>query len=249
LKTPRELERIRAACYAAGLAFEHGAAGLRPGLAEAEAAHLFAGPLSVQGLGWPGVSRAAGFVFCMSGPNSAEAGAAFARTRARTLARGDLVLTHCNSYVDGYWTDITRTYCLAPAEARQGKMYAAVLAARSAALVAIRPGAPAAGVDGAARAVLTEHGFGAGFPHSVGHGVGFGAIDHDAHPRLHPAAQEVLEEGMVFNVRAGHLHPRLRRPTPLRHGGGNPGGGRNPHALPSPTGGSEPQWDTGRGRE
>ena len=46
----------------------------------------------------------------MSGRNSAEAGAAYARTRDRQVETGDLVLVHCNSYGDGYWTDITRTY-------------------------------------------------------------------------------------------------------------------------------------------
>ena len=49
--------------------------------------------------------------------------------------------------------------------------------------------------------MIRRHGFGDdAFPHGTGHGVGFAAIDHTARPRLHPAADDVLQPGMVFNV-------------------------------------------------
>jgi Xaa-Pro aminopeptidase len=102
--------------------------------------------------------------------------------------------------VNGYWTDITRTYCLGPPDERQVAMYETILAAREAALAVIRPGARAADVDVAARDVIAARGFGANFKHSTGHGVGFAAIDGNAHPRLHPASTDVLLTGMVCNV-------------------------------------------------
>lgn len=107
---------------------------------------------------------------------------------------------HCNSYVDGYWTDVTRTYCLGDPDRRQRAMYAAVFEARAAALAAIRPGARAAEVDAAARDVLTTRGFGPLFTHGLGHNVGFSAISTEYPPRLHPASQDRLEAGMTFNV-------------------------------------------------
>ena len=103
---------------------------MRAGQTEAEVAARFAAPLSVDGLTYPDVTRAGGFVYCMSGPRSAQAGGAYARSSSRTLNDGDLVLVHCNSYVDGYWTDITRTYCLGEPDERQRAMYAAIEAAR-----------------------------------------------------------------------------------------------------------------------
>jgi Xaa-Pro aminopeptidase len=136
----------------------------------------------------------------MSGPHSAEACGAYARSRGRRLSPGDLVLVHCNSYLDGYWTDVTRTYCLGEPGPRHAAMYAAVLAASAAALAAIRPGVRGRDVDRAARQALAERGFGEQFKHSTGHGVGFAAIDHNARPRLHPVSDDVLEIGMVFNV-------------------------------------------------
>ncbi len=200
VKTPQEIAQIRRACRIAGSAFAEGARRLQAGMPETGAAALFRIPLSTQGTGHADVERADGFTFCMSGPNSAKAHGAYARSRSRALAAGDLVLVHCNSYADGYWTDITRTYCLGTPDGHQQAIYEAVFEARRAALEAIRPGAGAAAVDRAAREVLRSHGFGKEFKHSTGHGMGFSAINHNARPRLHPHSEETLEVGMVFNV-------------------------------------------------
>src|SRR5205085_2915584 len=166
---------VRTACALAGKAFLQGTRELREGLTEAEAAALFRAPLGAAGAA-EGVERAGGFAYCMSGPNAAQAHGAYARSRGRRLGAGDLVLVHCNSYADGYWTDITRTYRLGRGDERQGQLYDAVFAARGAALGAIRVGAKASDVDRAAREVLAGRGLGREFKHSTGHGVGFAAI-------------------------------------------------------------------------
>jgi Xaa-Pro aminopeptidase len=198
--TPIELDRVRRACRIAQAAFEAGGCRLAPGLKETEAAEGFRGPLVTIGTGFEGVQRVEGFVFCMSGPHSAEAWAAYARSRAREIEIADLVLVHCNSHADGYWTDITRTWCMGPVDERQCAMYEAVFAAREAAIAAVRPGASAAEVDRAGREVLQAAGFGNEFKHSTGHGVGFAAISHNARPRIAPDSPDRLEAGMVFNI-------------------------------------------------
>ena len=199
VKTPEEVDQIRGACRIVAQAFEIGRQEIAIGRGEAAVAAAFRAPLSILGIRKAG--RADGFAWCMAGPNSAQAGGAFARSRDRKIEAGDLVLVHCNSYADGYWTDVTRTYTLGPPEDRRRKMYDAVFAARDAALRAIRPGVRASEVDRAAREVIHQHGFSdKEFKHSTGHGVGFAAISANARPRLHPKSEEVLEEGMVFNV-------------------------------------------------
>ena len=199
LKTPYEVERIRTACALAEQAFAWGAPRLYPGMSEIEAAALFRGRLG-QGTGRNGVVRADGFAFCMSGPNSAKAAGAYALSRSRKIQPGDLALIHCNSYADGYWTDVTRTYTLGAPDLRREQIYRAIFEARSAALAAIGPGVRASAVDHAARSILGAHGFDKEFKHSTGHGVGFAAIAHNARPRLHPLSEELLQEGMVFNL-------------------------------------------------
>ncbi len=199
-KTELELHQIRAACQIAEEAFQQGFRHIKAGASEVEIAAAFRAPLSASLVNFPSVQRADGFAWCMSGANSALAAGAYARSRAKRIEPGDLVLVHCNSYVDGYWTDITRTYSIGKLEERPKRMYEAVFAAREAALAAIRPGERAADVDRAARDVLEKQGFGPQFKHSTGHGVGFSAISAHAKPRLHPKSADVLEVGMVFNV-------------------------------------------------
>jgi Xaa-Pro aminopeptidase len=199
LSTP-ELKTLRAACSIAEQSFIEGAAKTRIGMTEREVAAGFASPLSIGASGVAGIDRAGGFCWCMSGPNAAEASAAFARSRARRLGAGDLALVHCNSYADGLWTDITRTYAVGGPDERSRRAYHAIFDARSAALAAIRPGVTGADVDRAVRETLRKHGFEREFRHGTGHGVGLAAIHHDARPRIHPLSPDVLEPGMVFNV-------------------------------------------------
>jgi Xaa-Pro dipeptidase len=199
--TPRELDRLRIACRVAEDAFRSGAARVVPGATEREVAAIFRATLEAYAdTGGDPTARAGGFVFCMSGPDAALADRAYARTRARRIQPGDLVMVHCNSFVNGLWTDITRTYHPGPVDDGARPVIEAVLAARRAALEAIAPGVLAREVDRAARDVLRQRGFGNYFRHGTGHGVGFAAIDHNARPRLHPASNDVLEAGMVFNV-------------------------------------------------
>jgi Xaa-Pro aminopeptidase len=196
--TPRERAMVAMACEIAAVMFHQAPNRIRPGVTEPGVAAWLRPLLSYLA---PGPARSDGFVYCMTGAHAAQAGAAYARSRADiVVAPADTVLVHCNSYLDGFWTDITRTFSAGVPGRRLRAMYQAILDARDAALAVLRPGARAADADLAARSVLEQCGFGSEFTHSTGHGVGFGAIDHNAIPRLHPRSGDVLEAGMVFNV-------------------------------------------------
>ena len=198
--TSYEVRKVGAACQTAGEAYRDSVASIVGGSSEAEIAAAFGSAIAVLGHREPGARRVGGYVWCMSGPNSAKAGAAYARTTDRKVGRDDLVLIHCNSYVDGYWTDITRTYHFGRAGERVRSMYEAIFRARDDALEAIRPGVLARDVDRAARNVLREAGFGDFFTHGLGHNVGFSAISSDFPPRIHPASSDRLAVGATFNI-------------------------------------------------
>jgi Xaa-Pro aminopeptidase len=211
--TEGELARIRLACAIGERGFRTGAQLVAAGQSEYRVAAGFRRPLydlddSNE------VARADGYAFCMSGPNSAQAHGSYARSRNRPVEAGDFLLVHCNSCADGYWTDITRTYCLGEPSDTQFRIYEAVLAARGAAFDMIAPGVLASDVDRAAREEINRRGFAAAFKHSTGHGVGFAAIDHNAIPRVHPSSSDRLERGMVFNVEPAIY---LERVGGLRH--------------------------------
>ena len=195
--TPMEIGRVQEACHLAGVAFVPAAFDLLVQYDEATTAALLRSAL----VGEDGSGRNDGTIWVMSGPNSANASGAFARSSRRKPSSGELVLVHCNNQVGGYWTDVTRTFCLGRPSDEQRRMYDAVSAARSAALAAIHPGARAADVDAAARSTLAKHGYGDDrFPHGLGHGVPFAAISAAERPRLHPRSPDVLAVGSVFNV-------------------------------------------------
>jgi Xaa-Pro aminopeptidase len=203
IKTPAELEHIRRACHIAQQAFQKGSRLLEAGMTEAEAAAACRISLSSCLGNFDPVRRCDGFVHCMSGVNSEKAFGPYPRSRSRKLELGDLVMVRCHSYADGYWADITRTYHIGPLDERGERVFGAVFESRDAALAAIRPGARAADVDRAARHVMESHGFGAAFKHAAGYGVGFGATDHTARPRLHPQSDDILQAGMVLKLEPG----------------------------------------------
>lgn len=198
-KTRREVGKIKAAACIARTAFEIGSLQIAPGVRESEVVSAFQSafekaPPSDE------VQRSYSFFACMSGPNSAKAAAAYARTRQRTIGKGDLVMIHCNSCSDGFWTDITRTYVPGAQDRKQAEMRAAIMEARAAALASIAPGVSARVVDLAARKVLEGRGFGRQFKHATGHEVGYSAANHNAAPRIHPESPDVLTTDMTFNV-------------------------------------------------
>jgi len=193
--TSQEVDRVRQACKAAQEAFEAAGGALRSGQSEIAVASQARLPLYRDPR-----ARDQQHLAIMSGPRSASAHGAYAISSDRVTQAGELVMVHCNCNIAGYWTDITRTFCLGKPTEQQQRMYDAISAAREAALQAIHPGARAADVDKAARQVLSARGFGDQFKHATGHGVGFAAIDHNAQPRLHPKSPDLLEVGMVFNV-------------------------------------------------
>ncbi len=121
----------------------------------------------------------------------------------KTIGTQDLILTHCNSHADGYWTDITRTFFRGEPPERILRMYEALLAASRMGINAVKPGVKASHVDSVVRESLTAAGFGDRFKHGTGHGVGFSAIDHRAIPRLRPNSPDVLQTGMVMNIEPG----------------------------------------------
>jgi Xaa-Pro dipeptidase len=96
---------------------------------------------------------------------------------ARTLRQGDVVLMDGGGSVDGYRSDISRTIVFGTPTARQQSVWETQKRAQAAAFAAARVGVACEAVDGAARKVITDAGFGPGYrlpglPHRTGHGIG-----------------------------------------------------------------------------
>jgi Xaa-Pro dipeptidase len=95
----------------------------------------------------------------------------------QTLQEGDMVLVDMSAELEGYRSDITRSYVFGQPTPRQREVWNIEHAAEMAGFAAAQPGAACESIDYAARAVLERAGFGPGYalpglPHRTGHGIG-----------------------------------------------------------------------------
>lgn len=117
------------------------------------------------------------------------------------LAEGDTVLIDTGCTIEGYHSDITRTYVFGRASGEQRAMWALEQEAQQAAFDAVEPGRPCESVDAAARRVLERAGLGPdyalpGLPHRTGHGIGL-SIHEPAY--LVRGDRTPLAPGMCFS--------------------------------------------------
>ena len=105
--------------------------------------------------------------------------------------------------MEGYTSDITRTFVLGKPTDKMKTVFDVVHRAQSAVLVAARPGMSCESVDAAARKVITDAGFGPDykyFTHRVGHGMG---MDIHEWPYLVRGNATRLQANMMFSDEPG----------------------------------------------
>ncbi len=123
----------------------------------------------------------------------------------QTIREGSIIMLDDGCSVEGYTSDITRTFVLGKPTDKMLQVFEIVRRAQKAALDAARPGAPNEAVDAAARKVIVDAGYGPGFKyftHRVGHGLGMEMhewsylIKRDMYGW---PARPTLQPGMVFS--------------------------------------------------
>ncbi len=121
----------------------------------------------------------------------------------QTIREGTIIMVDDGCTVEGYQSDITRTFVLGQPTEKMKKVFAIEHAAQSAALAAARPGVEAQAVDAAARKVIVDAGYGPDykyFSHRVGHGIG---MDGHEWPYLVRGNTLKLQPGMTFSDEPG----------------------------------------------
>ncbi|HZI29660.1 MAG TPA: Xaa-Pro peptidase family protein [Gemmatimonadaceae bacterium] len=125
----------------------------------------------------------------------------------QVIREGTILLIDGGCKVEGYSSDISRTFVLGKATDRMKSVFALEHRAQSAALAAAKPGVECQAVDAAARKVIEDGGFGPGykyFTHRVGHGMG---MDGHEWPYLVKGNTLTLEPGMTFSDEPGIYIP------------------------------------------
>lgn len=113
---------------------------------------------------------------------------------------GHTVIIDVGALVEGYHSDMTRTFIVGQPSALQSEVYDVVLTAQVAGIAAARPGITTRELDAVCRDVITDAGFGPWFTHGTGHGVGL-LIHED--PFVNSSGGWVLAEGDVVTVEPG----------------------------------------------
>jgi len=119
------------------------------------------------------------------------------------IREGTIVLMDGGCKVEGYASDITRTFVLGKASDKMRQVFDIVHRAQSAALAAAKPSAECGSVDDAARKVITEAGYGPDykyFTHRLGHGMG---MDGHEWPYLVRGNTKKLEPNMTTSDEPG----------------------------------------------
>lgn len=119
-------------------------------------------------------------------------------------ARNQPLLIDWGCVVEGYCSDMTRTFTFGRWPKPLADVYRVVLAAQEAAVGAIAPGKRCREVDAVARRIITEAGYGDHFGHGLGHGIG---LDIHEAPRLSKQSDQTLAPGMVVTVEPGVYLP------------------------------------------
>ena len=106
--------------------------------------------------------------------------------------------------LDGWCSDTTRTVCLGKPDDEMIKVYETVLKAQEAGISAARAGVKGSDVDGAARKVIENAGYGEFFEHGFGHGLGLEV--HEA-PTASAISEDILQAGAVISAEPGIYLP------------------------------------------
>jgi len=192
IKSPDELEKIKAAQAITDSAFKHMLGVIRPGVSEKDL-QLELDFFMLRG----GASSLAFETIVAAGANGSMPHAVPGENK---VSCGDFVTMDFGAAVDGYCSDMTRTVAVGKISEEQLKVYNLVYRAQMAAISAVKPGLPCNEIDAVARDMIYSAGYEGRFGHGLGHALG---LEIHESPRFSPKCDEVTRAGLVMSVEPG----------------------------------------------
>jgi len=192
VKEPDELAALRKAAQVSVDAFNEMVPLLHVGMTEREIANLLDKIIKEHG-----AEKASFDTIVASGFRGALP---HAEATDKKIELGELVTVDFGYYVDGYTSDITRTFAVGEVDEESLKIYNVAKEANEKSIAVIKAGIGGAEIDKVARDIITEAGYGAKYTHSTGHGVGL-AI-HEG-PAVSAKSEDQIEAGMLLTIEPG----------------------------------------------
>ncbi len=139
----------------------------------------------------------------------------------KVIKAGDFVTMDFGSLKGGYCSDMTRTVAVGSAGEEMRNIYATVLEAQLAGIAAAKAGVTGRAIDGAAREVIENAGYGKYFGHGFGHSLG---LDIHENPSANPRGETPMPVGAVVSAEPGIYLPgkfgvRIEDVMVIREGG------------------------------
>ncbi len=195
-KSDDEIEKIQKAVQLNEKVFQKIYPTIKTGMSEREVALRIESTMRAMGAERPSFETIVAF-----GTNAAKPHAV---PGDRVLKKGETILVDMGLVLDGYCSDMTRTFVAAEPDGHFRERLKVVRNAQLAAIKVIRSGITCREVDMAARKVIRKAGYGDYFGHALGHGVG---IEVHEEPRLSSSSRKKLQSGMVVTVEPGIYLP------------------------------------------
>ncbi len=198
IKTAHELDLMRVASQVTLKCYEAVFKALKPGMTQNDVSSLIGAGYSR--LGFPG------FASIQVGEYTALPHGSIT---PQTIREGTIIMIDDGCTVEGYQSDITRTFVLGKATDKMKKVFDIVHQAQTAALKAAKPGVPLESIDAAGRKVVVDNGYGPGFKyftHRLGHGMGMDGHEWPYLVKNNMFGWEkalTLQPGMVFSDEPG----------------------------------------------
>jgi Xaa-Pro dipeptidase len=202
IKDAHEMDCLRTACHATLAVYAAVYHSLREGMTTTDVEKLIGAAYNKVGLRGEASLNIGTFTASPHGSRQVQ-----------TIREGTVLMVDDGCEVEGYTSDITRTFVLGNATEKMKQVFEVVHHAQQAGLAAARPGVELASVDAAARKVIVDAGYGPGFryfSHRVGHGIGM-----DMHEWPYLAKNDMfgwdldphMRAGMVFSDEPGIYIP------------------------------------------
>jgi Xaa-Pro dipeptidase len=198
IKDAHEIELMRLASQATLKVYEAVYRSLQPGMTQNTASAMIG--QAYRKVGFPGAASVQTGEYTALPHGSIQ---------PQTIREGTIVMIDDGCTVEGYQSDITRTFVLGKATDKMNKVFEIVKQAQTAALKAARPGLPLEQLDAVARKVIVDAGYGPGFKyftHRLGHGMGMDGHEWPYLVKNNMFGWEkalTLQPGMVFSDEPG----------------------------------------------
>lgn len=191
VKSKKEVETIKKAQAVTDAVFAKLLAHIKPGMTELEVASFMNSEIYAAGC------TLAFDTIVAFGQNTSRP---HAHPSDNVLKTNDCVTVDFGAKYAGYCSDMTRSFVVGEADPEYLDLYNAVAEAQNKAIEKLHAGIIGKDGDAIARDVLTEHGYGAYFTHSLGHSLG---VDIHEAPNLSPRSDAKIPLGAVTSVEPG----------------------------------------------